>query len=211
MIVADFWSDVQHYQREFSKTAFPRPKSCPKCAAADRLIGHGSYPRSVCDHIRMVAIRVKRLLCTACRHTVSLLPSFCLPYRRYLADTIEPVLALRFQKSVSWTAIRAHFDPSELPVLSTCREWVAAFGRNSGSYLAHLLRQLADWQIAPGRLELLIADLAAMPKGPAQLLAAVPHLVAWLRDKGIPLNEGGGNWLRILWRWGHAAKLGRLL
>jgi hypothetical protein len=175
------------------------------------LIGHGSYPRSVCDHHQAFAIRVKRLLCTVCRRTISLLPSFCLPHRHYLAAVIQRVLDLRFQQKASWATIRRHFAPSELPVLSTCRAWVSAFALVADRALATLLQQLATWQQQLGKLEMLIAELGALPGRPLQLVAAVPHLVAWLRDKGLSLPEAGSQWLATLTRWGQAVKLGRLV
>jgi len=234
VIVADFGSDVQTYCSQFPNLAFPKPKTCPNCAAADKLVGHGSYARHVCDHQQVLTIRVKRLFCTICRHTVSLLPSFCLSHRHYLTWVIEIVLSLRIQSNSSWNAIRQQFLPSELPVPSTCREWIAAFSRASVSYLSHMLKQLADWQLAPGKLELAIADISALritPKQllapgklelaiadisalritPKQLLAAVPHLVAWLRDSGLELPPRTNSWLGTLWQWGHGARLGRLV
>ena len=211
IILADFGSDVQRYQREFDQRAFHRPKNCPQCAAAKHLIGHGSYPRRVCDQHQAFAIRVKRLLCTACRHTIALLPSFCLPYRHYLAAVIQRVLDLRFQQKASWATIRCHFAPAELPALSTYRAWVNAFAFVAERAVATLLRQLATWQQQPGKLELLLAELGALPAGPRQLVAAVPHLVAWLRDKGHALPEAGSRWLATLTRWGQAMKLGRVV
>jgi hypothetical protein len=211
IILADFGSDVQCYQRQFAGLVFPRPKTCPQCAAADRLIGHGSYPRHVCDHHQALVIRVKRLLCTVCRHTISFLPTFCLPHRHYLAAVVQRVLDLRFQKKASWATIRRHFAPADLPTLSTCRAWVKAFARVAERALATLLQQLATWQQQIGKLELLIAELGALPAGPQQLVAAVPHLVAWLWDKGHALPEAGSRWLATLTRWGQAAKLARLV
>ena len=211
IILAAFGPDVQHYQRQFAQLVFPRPKTCPRCDAADHLIGHGSYPRSVCDHNKALAIRVKRFLCTMCRHTISLLPSFCLPYRHYLAGVIQRVLDLRFQKQASWATIRRHFAPCELPVLSTCRAWVHTFACSAEQALPRLLQQLATWQRQPGKLELLLGELGGLAEGPAQLLAAVPHLVAWLRESGFALPEGADRWLPALTRWGQSAKLGRLV
>ena len=211
IILADFGADVQYYQRQFAQLVFPRPQTCPQCASSDRLIGHGSYPRHACEQDRVFAIRVKRLRCTICRHTIALLPSFCLPCRHYLAAIIQRVLALRFQTKASWAAIREHFAPAELPVLSTCRAWVNAFASSAERALAIMLEQLATWQRQPGKLELLLAELGALAKGPAQLVAAVPHLVAWLRESGFALPEGAGRWLPTLARWGQAAKIGRLV
>lgn len=211
MIIVDFGPDVQHYQRDFAKLAFPRPRICPKCAGVDHVIRHGSYSRYVCDHRKAFAVRVKRLFCTICRHTTSLLPSFCLPCRHYLAAIIQRVLTLRFERKASWAVIREHFAPAELPVLSTCRAWVNAFASTAERALATMLKQLATWQRQPGKLELLIAELGALAKGPAQLVSAVPHLVAWLRDSGFALSEEAGRWLPTLARWAQAARIGRLV
>ncbi len=211
VIVADFGSDVQRYQSEFSHLCFPAPRSCPHCAAAKDLVGHGSYRRPACDENQFFVIRVKRFLCSLCRHTVSLLPSFCLPHRRYLASTIQTVLSLRFETQSSWQAIGQRFLPSEVPALSSCREWTGNFARASELYLHALLYQLATWQLAPGKLELALADIAGFPQGPCQLVAVVPHLVAWLGDQGLKIGEAGQKWLPTLWQWGHGFKLGRLV
>lgn len=211
MIFAYCGPDVQHYVQQFARLVVPRPRACPQCDAVDHLIGHGSYPRTVCDHSEALLIRVKRLLCKACRHTISLLPSFCHPCRHYGAASVQLVLDRRFQQKASWASIRKHFAPSDLPVLSTCRAWVSAFASSADRALATMLEQLAVWQWQPGKLELLIGELAALPKGPVQLIAAVPHLVAWLRKSGFAAPEGAGCWLATLTRWGLAAKLGRLV
>lgn len=211
VIVADFGPDVQTYRREFSRLIFPLPPSCPHCAGKQRLVGHGSYPRSACDHEQSFAIRIKRFLCTLCHHTVSLLPSFCLPYRHYLASTIQTVLSLRFQAQSSWHSIGQRFSPSEVPSLSSCREWTARFAGASEMYLKTLLHQLATWQLAPGKLELALVDISGFPKGPCQLVAAVPHLLAWLANSNLTMVEGSKKWLSTLWQWGHGVKLGRLV
>lgn len=210
IVVADFELDVQSYCRQFAEIAFPRPDNCPNCGQLGKLIGHGSYPRHPCDHERPLLIRVKRFLCHACHRTVSLLPSFCLPYRHYLAKTIQSVLDLRNQGS-SWKTIRQRFFPADLPSPTTCREWVAAFAKASPVYLEHLLRQLASWQLAPGRLELAVAAISAQSGAPRQLLAAVPHLVTWLQECGIGSTLGTARWLPTLCCWGYVVKLGRVV
>lgn len=211
IIVAEFGPDVQCYQNEFADLTFPRPESCPGCAASKPLVGHGSYQRQVCDDKQVFPLRVKRFLCTFCGHTVSILPSFCLPHRHYLTATIQRVLTLRFSAQSSWKTIGEAFLPSDLPGLSSCREWVASFGRASDPYLKRLLSQLATWQLSPGKLEMALEEISAFPKGPRQLLAAVPHLLAWLSDNGLRLEEGSKRWLSTLWQWGHRTKLGRLV
>lgn len=212
VIVAEFGLDVQSYARQFFEIVFSRPDNCPNCGQLNKLVGHGSYPRHPCDPERTpFIIRVKRFFCLVCHRTVSILPSFCLPHRHYLAATIQIVLDLRYRSSSSWRNICQRFHPNELPSRTTCREWVDAFAGRSSLYLAHLQHQLASWQLAPGRLELALDDIAAQPSAPHQLLAAVPHLVAWLKERGICPSAEPAKWLPTLARWGHAAKLGRLI
>lgn len=211
LIVAEFGPDVQHYARQFAHLSIPRPTCCPHCEARDRLVGHGSYPRTAIDHRQAIPIRVKRFFCPACRKTISVLPSFCLPWRHYQAVSIQTVLDLRFTAQASWATIRQGFLPSDLPTQTTCREWVAAFCQHADTYLQQLLRQLAHWQLAPGKLEVAVAELASVSQAPRQLVAAVPHLVAFLRDSGVAVTSGASRWLATLWQWGHSQNLARLV
>ncbi len=210
-IVAEFGPDVQHYARQFAHLTMPRPKTCPRCEALDRLVGHGSYPRAALDHRQAIPIRVKRFLCGACRKPISILPTFCLPWRHYQAATIQRVLDLHILGQASWSAIGRSFLPSDLPTSTTCREWVGAFAQHCEAYLQRLVQQLARWQLAPGKIEVAVEALASMAKAPQQLVAAVPHLVAFLRDNGVDVAEGASRWLATLWQWGHSQKLGRLV
>ncbi len=163
------------------------------------------------DPTRTTAIRVKRFFCTACRHTIALLPSFCLPFRHYQSATIQLVLNVRTIGGASWSAIARRFAPADLPSRTTCREWVDAFGRASTRYLPHLIEQLARWSARSSALEVILADLARFATRPARLIAAVPHLVAWLGDVGVPVAADGRWWLVTLGQWGNGAKLGRVV
>jgi hypothetical protein len=210
-IVAEFGSDVQDYARQFARLTIPRPPTCPHCQALGRLVGHGSYPRNAVDERQAIPIRVKRFLCAACHKTVSVLPSFCLPFRHYQSATIQRVLDLRFEASASWSAIHRHFEPFDLPTQTTCREWALAFAQQSVAYLQRLLEQLSRWQLTPGKLELAVEELAKLAEAPRQLVAAVPHLVAFLREHDLEVVSGTSRWLATLWQWGHSQKLGRLV
>jgi hypothetical protein len=211
IIVVNFGEDVQQYAAKFAQIAFPRPSPCPECVTSDRVVSHGSYPRTVTDPTRTTAIRVKRFFCTACRHTIALLPSFCLPFRHYQSATIQSVLSVRTIGRASWSAIARRFAPADLPSRTTCREWVDAFGRASTRYLPHLIEQLARWPLRSSALEVTLADLARFATRPAQLIAAVPHLIGWLGEVGRPVAGGGHSWLATLGSWGNGAKLGRLV
>lgn len=211
VIVAEFGADVQSYARTFAELPFPRPQHCPQCDAVDRLVGHGSYPRTVVDPLQATPIRIKRWLCAACRQTVSILPTFCLPWRHYRASVIQAVLDGRFVGHTSWSAIWGRFHPADLPTVRTCREWVRRFAEQSPAYLQPLLRQLAHWQLQPGKLEIAVAEVATGETVAEQLVAAVPHLVAFLRDHGVAVATGVRRWLPTLWQWGHGRKLARLV
>lgn len=140
-----------------------------------------------------------------------MLPTFCLPWRHYQTATIQTVLDLRFWAQVSWAAIGQRFLPSDLPTQTTCREWVAAFSQHSDAFLQKLVQQLARWQLAPGKLEVAVEELASGSNPPQRLVTAVPHLVAFLRDHGVDVAESTTRWLATLWQWGHSQKLGRLV
>jgi hypothetical protein len=165
----------------------------------------------VADATHAHPIQVKRLLCTACRRTLALLPTFCLPFRHYQTATIQTVLTLRTNQRASWRAIARRFTPADVPTRTTSREWVDAFTRASARYLPRLVHQLATWPVRSSALEITVADLASVSAGPAQLIAAVPHLVAWLGEVGMPVVEGSRSWLATLWQWGNGTKLGRLV
>jgi hypothetical protein len=150
-------------------------------------------------------------LCTACRHTLSLLPSFCLPFRHHATATIQSALALRVEAHASWRQVRAHFQPAEVPTLTTCREWAGAFRDASARYLPRLLQALASDPLHASSLELALADLATLPDEPARLVGAVPHLLAWLQGLGRGTPDGNRRWLATLGQWGSGMKLGRLV
>jgi hypothetical protein len=211
VIVVDFGDDVQHYAEQFSGFVFPPLPPCPQCVMSGRLIGHGSYPRTVSGPIQTITIRVKRVRCTACQHTYALLPTFCLPFRHYGTATMQTVLTMRDAAQASWSRIGQRFAPSDLPTRTTCREWVAAFRQASPAYLAALLRHLATWPRRSVTLELALADVGTVPSPAAQLIAAVPHFLSWLDDHARTVVEGSRRWLGTLWQWGHGARLGRLV
>ena len=64
--------------------------------------GHGVYFRNVCDLLILpVLIPILRYYCTGCGHTVSFLPSFCVPRKQYSAAVISLCFQLVLACSVS--------------------------------------------------------------------------------------------------------------
>ena len=76
----------REYQTQFDKLSFPVQKLCPNCKRKKTLKSHGTYYRNVIDcpysaghECIVVFIQIKRLFCSACHKTCSLLPSFAVP------------------------------------------------------------------------------------------------------------------------------------
>jgi len=74
----------QDYTQRFREVEWPILKACPICGAHAKLLGHGWYRRNALPTRETeLVVMIHRLLCPACRKTVSLLPSFLLPFFQY--------------------------------------------------------------------------------------------------------------------------------
>ncbi len=83
-----------------------RPSECPLCGRKHPLRKHGIYSRYVCSLLcDPILINVLRFYCPGCRHTVSVLPSFCLPNKRYSASAVSCCLQLLLACEVSLRAL----------------------------------------------------------------------------------------------------------
>lgn len=82
------------YQRLGRDFPFPEPASCPNpgCRVQVPLQKHGFYHRNVLAGDFSGRIFIRRYYCKYCGKTVSLLPSFCLPYFQYSVELIYIVL-----------------------------------------------------------------------------------------------------------------------
>ena len=110
-----------------------RPSSCPLCLQLARnpdgrlwVIGHGTYSRQVLGFPEHgdIDILIRRFLCKRCRHTISLLPDFLLPWRWYAAPVIFGALWLHLVKAQREADIRAHFGIAvEEESWRTLRRW----------------------------------------------------------------------------------------
>jgi hypothetical protein len=87
---------VQLYLAQLTATVDQhRPTQCPQCPAKQPLKAHGCYTRTLIDTAFDGLIRVRRYLCGACQRTVSLLPSFAVPYLRSSINVIAAFLVAR--------------------------------------------------------------------------------------------------------------------
>ncbi|WP_373233430.1 DUF6431 domain-containing protein [Cohnella sp.] len=79
---------------------FPDLACCPICRAHKRLLRHGFYDRNAIDEAESYRIPICRLFCTDCGKTVSILPTFLLPYFQHAMEYIISILLTYWQTSV---------------------------------------------------------------------------------------------------------------
>jgi hypothetical protein len=94
-ILHPFSGSIQQYEEAIADPDDYRPDHCPQCGARQQILGHGFYRRTLVDAGFDGSIRVRRYLCRSCRRTVSLLPEFALPYRRFSVLVIATFLVAR--------------------------------------------------------------------------------------------------------------------
>jgi len=86
---------VQPYLEQLADPNRHRPAHCPQCQAKVLLTAHGFYTRTPIDAAFDGVICVRRYLCQACGHTVSLMKEFSLPHLRSSVALIAPFLVAR--------------------------------------------------------------------------------------------------------------------
>ena len=222
-IVCDFQCTVEYYRDHFEELDIPRPGRCPHCQAVDSFIGHGSYWRRPLDRWKDYLIRIRRWLCKACGHTVSILPSFLLRFRRYLLDLIGQVVTARFEDDASWGQIEQQgttealgLSPVEgnddcVPSERTIRRWCHSLEEQGPRWLGAVQRVLADHDVTLPLLDPLGEATVARTAAGA-LLHGATQLLAWAKTEWDDLADyGRDDRLRFLWQWGHAQGLGRLV
>nr|WP_244404231.1 DUF6431 domain-containing protein [Parageobacillus caldoxylosilyticus] len=108
----DFGIDVQTYMERGKENNFPLLKQCPHCRAKRPLHRHGYYERNALTPHRCYRIWIARYRCRECSKTVSVLPSFLLPYFQYTLSTIWQVVKDRLGLIESQGTDEAPFLPT---------------------------------------------------------------------------------------------------
>src|SRR5688572_9321457 len=78
------------YSTEQRYSGMVRPRKCPNCGRASKLVALGYYERWLSGlSARDLRLLIRRFRCQGCGRTVSLLPDFAQPYRLVRNDAIE--------------------------------------------------------------------------------------------------------------------------
>jgi hypothetical protein len=211
VIVAEFHCPVQVYVDHFSQLDFPRPDVCPHCHAVHRFIGHGFYLRRPITPTEVYCVWIKRWLCKACHHTVSLLPSFLFRYRHYLLGVIQSVVVSRFEDRASWTPVVQRCTAGGYPSLRTLCRWCVSFAQHAPTWWAAIQQTLAQHDAGSPSLDPL-GENAGPRDAPGALLQAALHLLAWAKTRWPEVTAYGlTDRMRFLWHWGAGQGLGRLV
>jgi uncharacterized protein DUF6431 len=211
MVIVTEFGSVVDYLAHFGQLDFPRPDVCPHCGAVQLLIGHGFYLRQPITPTHVYAVWIKRWLCKACRHTVSLLPSFLLRFRHYLLEVIQDVVVTRFEVGASWSWVAQRCTVEDRPAPRTTHRWCVSFAAHAPAWLGPVLETLAEHD-APSPLLDPLGEAAGPHDAPRALLHAALHLLAWAKTQWPEVvTYGLADRLRFLWHWGCGQGLGRLI
>ena len=208
-IVFAYGAGVKRYLAECAAVCPHQPDNCPYCATSGRLVKHGVYWRKPRDGERVYRIAIHRWRCQACRRTVSALPDFLLRFRWYLLAVVSAVVVERAEEGASWGELAAAAQGA--PVVRTLQRWWQSLGGQAARWLAAVQVVLAQQDSASPWLD---AHGEAAQAGTAlqALLGASGHLLAWAQSRWRELAEyGWKDRLRLVWLWGSAQGLGRLV
>jgi hypothetical protein len=110
-----------------------RPSHCGICGQAVRdakgklqIVSHGMYSRQVCGLVETgwILIWIRRFICLACGHTMSLLPDWLHPWRWYAGTVIIEALYRHCVLMESTASIGARFGrPEEAMGWKSLRRW----------------------------------------------------------------------------------------
>ncbi len=99
--IHDFGVNVEAYFQLGKDNDFPVIPSCPHCRLKKTLHRHGFYARNAIVGGKVYRIYICRYRCSDCRRTMSVLPSFLLPFFQYtvheITNQIHEALARRIE------------------------------------------------------------------------------------------------------------------
>ncbi|MCC6191287.1 MAG: hypothetical protein IT318_19875 [Anaerolineales bacterium] len=207
MIAIHAGNTVPECDQAWPKVAAQRPEACPICHMAGHMIVHGRYPRQKpleATPEPPQPVKVRRWLCTACKHTTSMLPDIFHRYRQYTWAVIGAALVRRFVLGQTWSQIQAELsqmpaDVAPAPSVDSLRRWCQAYAGYAQAWLKTMLAVLATvWP----QLAQLNAHGVQAASPPQQLMPATATLASWLSPARGALAATTVADLRAVWRWG---------
>lgn len=79
---------------------FKTPEFCSVCGCKGTLIKHGYYYRNIVDNNSSLRLCIPRFYCKRCKHTISVIPNFCVPHFQYSSRFILSALKIIFTGSL---------------------------------------------------------------------------------------------------------------
>ena len=215
MIAIHAGNSLSEYDQAYAEVAAQRPGTCPACQVAGQMTGFGNYPRNKPLEATAEALHpvpVRRWLCTACKHTTSMLPDLFHRYRQYTWAVIGAAVLRRFVLKQTWAQIQAELshmpagvDPA--PSVDSLQRWCKAYVGYAQDWLKATLAVLATvWP----QLAQLNAHGVQAASPAQQLLQAMAALAGWLSPARGPSAATTVADIRAVWRWGWNQALGRL-
>ena len=136
-ILHPFAGSIQQYAEQIADPDRYRPNQCPQCQAQHSLTAHGFYSRTLVDAGFDGTIRVRRYLCRSCQRTVSLLPSFALPYLRFGITVIALFLVARLLQGATHGTAATKAAQAAMPY-QRGQFWTRRFQRQAAALCAAL-------------------------------------------------------------------------
>lgn len=106
--IIQFNLSPKEYKSQFNYMEVGRPEVCSNCKSHHSFYRHGCYWRNILTSDYEESIPIARFCCKSCKTTVSILPSFALPYFQYSLAFIVEALNIIF---LAFSKIKEHFAP----------------------------------------------------------------------------------------------------
>jgi Domain of unknown function (DUF6431) len=92
-VLVAFPGDPESYLKSGAERSMTPPSPCPHCGSHRKLRLLGYYERFITTTTgALERMKVRRFRCRDCRHSVSLLPNFCLSYRLVRGESVARFL-----------------------------------------------------------------------------------------------------------------------
>jgi hypothetical protein len=98
ILLHNFNIDIKSYSQKATNNKFPTLTQCPSCHKKYCIKRHGFYRRYVIENQFTEKVHICRYKCYSCQITISILPSFLIPYFQHTALIIATSLYYKLLK-----------------------------------------------------------------------------------------------------------------